>query len=356
MGLLKHIGKKAGGRAKATMGYITASFCFLLIIGNVAAFIFFPRIASPIAVLLSNIITILLMLIAIKPLNALIQSDFEEKAQELLEKAKEEEAMREKIAKLENENRDLSSRLDTANQTAGIIPSMNYSFKVETMTYEKSGYIVKEEPLERFTKDPAYKIADKKGLGDRLSKWMDNLAHPGSKKILYIGKYYVRASIGIDFTKIKFSAAGDAVVFYGVRFTKLNDLAVNREDDDVYRCLLLNEDEFGTSINKSDVYRDFAEEYSRLRSEEADKALEGEVDRLCEHYTAVFRKNLSQRFPNVEFCDSIEDSTATWYSLKEHVQDKRVLSIASNMFLMADVMSGSLEAPAALPALGEKAI
>ena len=57
----------------------------------------------------------------------------------------------------------------------------------------------------------------------------------------------------------------------------------------------------------------------------------------------MFRENLSQRFPAVAFCDSIDDSTASWFSLKEHLHDGRILGIASNMFLMADVMSDSLK-------------
>ena len=331
-------------KARLTLAYIMAGLCLLLIVGNVAAFLSLPKIAAPIAVLLSNIITVLLMLLAIRPLSTLIQKEFENKADELALKAREQEELKERISTLESENRELTSRLDTVSQTSGLPTNVNFSFKVETMTYDKSGYIVKEEPLSRFLEDPAYKLADKKGLGDRISRWFDNnITHPGEKKVLYIGKYYIKASIGIDFTKIKFSLRGESIILYGVRFTKLNDLAIERSPEDVNHCWLLNDNEFETSINGAEFYREFTEEYARLRALEADEALEQEVDNLCNHYTAVFRENLCQRFPAVEFCDSIDDSTASWYSLKEHMQDGRILGIASNMFLMADVMSDSLQ-------------
>ena len=341
MGLFK---KKNADRARGTLAYIMAGLCLVLIIGNVAAFLMMPRIAAKLAILLSNAVTILLMLIAIRPLNTLIQKEFDSKADELARKVQEEKEMQDRIASLESENRELTSRLDTVSQTSGLPTNVNFSFKVETMTYDKSGYIVKEEPLERFLEDPAYKIADKKGLGNRISRWIDDkINHPGEKKVLYIGKYYIKASLGIDFTKIKYSLKGDSIIFYGVRFTKLNDLAIERSPEDVNHCWLLSDNEFETSINRAEFYRDFTEEYARLRAMEADKALEQEVDNLCNHYTTVFRENLQQRFPAVTFCDTIDDSTASWYSLKEHIQDGRILGIASSMFLMADVMSDSMQ-------------
>ena len=76
---------------------------------------------------------------------------------------------------------------------------------------------------------------------------------------------------------------------------------------------------------------------------DADMALEKELEILCEKYTEVFRANLTDRFPRIEFCDSIDESSDTWYSLKDHIQDPRVLPIVSNMLLMADVLSGTTD-------------
>ncbi len=332
--------KSALDKSKLATSYALTALCALLIAANVGAFLFFPKVAAPLAIVLSNVVTVLLMLVAVRPINSLIQKGFNDKAKELVEKEREEQELRDKVTALENRNRELESRLDTWAQTSSVPTAVNFTFKVETMTFDKTGYIVKEEPLERFMADPVYKLSDKKGVFDRLSKWMDDLAHPGMKKVLYIGKYYIKASIGIDFTKIKFSVDGGALTFSGVKFTKLNDLAIQADPDEVSHCWLLNEDVDGyTTINQNDVYREFTEIYARIREQEADKALEGEVEGLCEHYTAIFRSNLAERFPGIGFCDNIEESTATWYSLKEHFQDERIYPVASNMFLMADVLS-----------------
>ena len=93
----------------------------------------------------------------------------------------------------------------------------------------------------------------------------------------------------------------------------------------------------------SAFYREFTEVYSRLMEKDADMALEKELEILCEKYTEVFRANLTDRFSGIEFCDSIEESSDTWYSLKDHIQDPRVLPIVSNMLLMADVLSGTTD-------------
>ena len=68
-----------------------------------------------------------------------------------------------------------------------------------------------------------------------------------------------------------------------------------------------------------------------------------ELEILCERYTEVFRANLTDRFQGIEFCDSIEEASDTWYSLKDHIQDPRVLPIVSNLLLMADVLSGTID-------------
>ena len=344
MGLfMKRSVKSAMDKGKLATTYALTALCALLIAANVGAFLFFPKVAAPLAIVLSNVVTVLLMLVAVRPINSLLQKSFNDKAKELIEKEKEEQELREKLTALENRNRELESRIDTWAQTASVPTNVNFTFKVETMTFDKTGYIVKEDPLEKFMSDPVYKLSDKRGVFDRLSKWMDDLAHPGNKRVLYIGKYYIKASIGIDFTKIKFSVDGGSLTFSGVRFTKLNDLAIDADPDEVSHCWLINDEQGYITINQNDIYREFTEIYARIRAEEADKALENEVEGLCEHYTAVFRSNLVERFPGIGFCDNIEDSTATWYSLKEHFQDERIYPVASNMFLMADVLSGYID-------------
>lgn len=326
---------------KDIKAYFVTGACFLLIACNVAVFLFIPKVMLPLAVILSNAITVLLMLLAALPINTIVRREFAKKAAQLQEEQKEEQALRDRVKELESRNKELESRMDTWAQTASVPSSVNLSFKLETMTYDKSGYIVKEEPLTRFLEDPAYKLADKKGILDKLTQWMDSLSHPGERKVLYIGKYYIKASIGIDFTSIKFSVQEGVLTFFGVRFTKLNDLAIVRDDDEVSHCWLLNENSDGTTINQSEFYREFTEVYAEYREKEAQEVLEKEVEALCNRYTEVFRSNLCGRFPGIAFCDHIEHSPDTWYSLKEHLQDPRVFPIASNMLLMADVLSGT---------------
>ena len=342
MGLfIKQTVRKALDKKKMVTSYLLTALCVVLVILNVAAFMFFPRIISPLAVVISNAITVLLMLFAIQPINNLIQNEFARKARELADNEAHERQLTERVISLENRNRELSSRIDTWSQTAANPANVNLTFKVETMTYDKSGYIVKEEPLDRFLSDPAYKLPDKKDMIDRIATWVSDLVRPGKKKVLYIGKYYVKASIGLDFTKIKYSVGenGD-LTLYGVRFTKLNDLAIKRDEGDVNHCWLLSEDGENVSINNSELYADFRQVYASARAQETDRTLEGEVESLCRNYTDAFRTNLKARFPGLSFCDKIEDTDATWYSLKENIANERMRTIASNMFLMADALGG----------------
>ena len=342
MGLfIKDTVRAALEKKKVTASYLITAVCAILVAANIGLFLLFPRIVAPIAIVISNIITITLMLFAIQPINNLIQSAFEKKAHALVEKESEEKQLKERLAVLEGRNRELESRIDTWSQTAGAPSDVQLTFKVETMTYDKTGYIVKEEPLDRFLSDPAYKLPGKKDMIDRISTWVDDRLHPGKKKVLYIGKYYVKASVGIDMSKIKYSVGENgALTLYGVRFGKLNDLAIKRDENDVNRCLLINEDGENISINQSELYTDFIEVYSAKRAKETDAALEGEVETLCSSCTEAFRNNLTARFPGISFCDSIECTDATWYSLKENFSNDRIRSIAVNILLMADALGG----------------
>lgn len=328
---------------KVAASYFITGVCLFLIACNVGLFVFIPHLLLPLAVILSNAITVVLMLVALRPINRLMEREYAKKAEELAARRQEETALRERVVELESANRELERKIDSWTQAAGVPANVNLSFKIETMTYDKSGYIVKEEPLERFLEDPAYGLSNKNGLMDRLGKWLDSVSHPGERKVLYIGKYYIKASIGIDFTRIKFSVRDGVLTLFGVRFSKLNDLAIVRDEDEVNHCWLLNDGLDGTSINRSEFYREFTEVYAEYREQEAHEALEREILGLCDRYTAVFRSNLAGRFPGIAFCDHIEDSTATWYSLKDHMQDSRVFPIASNMLLMADVLSGTTD-------------
>ena len=232
MGLfISRAAKMTVDKSKMATSYFLTGACFFLIACNAGLFIFLPNLLAPLAIILSNAITVILMLVALRPINRLLKHEFEKKAEELVARRQEEIALRERVSELETANQELERKIDSWAQTAGVPANLNLSFKVETMTYDKSGYIVKEEPLERFLEDPAYGLTGKNGLMDRFEKWMDSVSHPGERKVLYIGKYYIKASIGLDFTRIKFSVQDGVLTLFGVRFTKLNDLAIVRDED-----------------------------------------------------------------------------------------------------------------------------
>ena len=79
----------------------------------------------------------------------------------------------------------------------------------------------------------------------------------------------------------------------------LNDLARTLRSNRYTVSRLLNESFDGITINRSEIYREFTEVYAEYREQEAHEALEKEIEGLCDRYTAVFRTNLSERFPGI---------------------------------------------------------
>lgn len=327
-------------RKKVAVSYTVLGICILLMAVNVGSFIFFPRLMAPLAILLSNAITLILAVIAFRPINALVENLLEKRQQELLEQQQKELELEQKVGLLENRNRELENRLDTRAQTEGMPTDIDFTFKLEQMEYAKKGYVVKEEPLEDFASDDRYKnlIPDVSLFNKMLDSLM--MKEKGVRKVLYIKKYYYKVSIGIDFSRIKFSFADDRILFSGVKFTRLHDISSELEPDpgDIDHCWILNTLDHWAEIKHSTYYDLFKEAYTKMQDAETRDSLESEVDSLCRQYTAIFRKNIQDRFPKAGFVESIEDSDRSWYALREGGSYRMVRDIAANMLLMANVM------------------
>lgn len=344
MGILINDNVKSSlGKGKLIGTYAAVIGCAVLIICNLAFFLSVGKMAVWLAVLLSNALTILFLLVAFRPISTLLQKEFSRKAHELLEKEKEETAMKERITELENQNRELESRLDTWSQTAGMPANVILTSKVETMAFNKSGYIVKEEPLEQFKSDPQYGLQDKKGFMGQISRFMESITNPGEKRVLYIGKYYASASLGLDFSKIRFATLKDTLYLYGINISKLHDLPTSESPFDVNHCWLVSGDsEEEITLNQSGEYKEFLDTYRNERLRETAEGLEQELSGLCQQYTESFRNSLVRRFPGIVFRDTL-DTDLTWLPLGEHLRDERINNVATNMFLIANSVNGFFE-------------
>lgn len=328
-------------RKKVVASYTVLAVCILLMAVNVGCFIFFPRLMAPLAILLSNAITLILAVVAFRPINALVEKLLEKRQQELLEQQEKEVALERKVDQLESRNRELESRLDTRAQTEAMPADIDFTFKLEQMEYAKKGYVVKEEPLDAFRSEERFK-----GMIPSVNLWnkmLDTLAmkEQGIRKILYIKKYYYKVSIGIDFSRIKFSFADDQIFFSGVKFTRLHDISSELEADegDIDHCWILNTLDGWAEIKHSAYYDTFKESYARLQDAQTRESLEEEVESLCQQYTAIFRRSIQSRFPQVAFVESIDDSDRSWYALREGGSYRMVRDIAANMLLLTNVIN-----------------
>ena len=120
MGLfIKKKTKAALDRKKVVVSHVVLAVCILLMAINVGGFIFFPRLMAPMSILLSNAITLILAIIAFRPINALIENLLEKRQQELLEQQQIEHELEQKVDLLESRNRELENKLDTRAQTEG---------------------------------------------------------------------------------------------------------------------------------------------------------------------------------------------------------------------------------------------
>ena len=313
--------------------------CFLLVAVNVAFFLLFPRLVSGLAIVLSNAVTLVLTILAFKPINDWLQADLLERQQQLFAKLEKDRELERKVESLEQENRLLTDKLDTRSQTAALPMRLDYTFKVEQMEYAKQGYVVKEEEVDALDRDK-FAIPDRKFFETILE---DSLLKEASiRKILYIHKFYYKVSLGIDFRKMMYSVDDGKVLFYGVRFEKLHDISSEMvpEGGDIDRCEILKVSGDKTEIRQDKEYESLKAQYRQVQAAEVKTGMEEEVDALCSQYTAALHESIRSRFGDrVDFVDSIEDyRDKNWYALKAST-DPAVQEIAANMLMLTTVMN-----------------
>jgi hypothetical protein len=306
---------------------------------NVAFFLLFPRLVSGVAIVLSNIITVILTFLAFKPINDWLQADLLERQQELIAKLEKDRELERKVEALELENRELSDKLDTRSQTGALPVHIDYTFKVEQMEYAKQGYVVKEEEIGSLDRD-RFEVPDRKLIDMFLE---DGLGREAAiRKILYIHKFYYKVSLGIDFRKMMYALDGGQILFYGARFEKLHDISseMQPEGSDIDRCEILKITGDRTEIRQDKVFDTLKAQYREAQAEEVKTGMEEEVGALCNQYTAALHESIKSRFGDrVGFVDSIEDHRdKNWYALKAST-DASVQEIAANMLMLTTVMN-----------------
>lgn len=332
--------KYALGRKRNVKNSLWIAACFLLVGANVCFFLFFPHLLSSVAIVLSNVITLILTFLAFKPLNSWLQDSLMERQQALIEKMEKDRELEKKVEVLEQENRTLSDKLDTRVQTGALPVHIDYTFKVEQMEYAKQGYVVKEEEVDALDREQ-FNIPDRKFFETILE---DSLLKEASiRKILYIHKFYYKVSLGIDFSKIMYAQDENGVVlFNGVRFRKLHDITSEMEPEhgDIDRVEILKIAGDKTEIRQDKEYEPLKEQYRNARAQEVKAGMEEEVSALCNQYTAALHESIKSRFGDrVDFVDSIEDHRdKNWYSLKGS-SDPTVHEIAGNLLMLTTVMN-----------------
>ena len=325
MGLL--IKKNIAGLVEKTgllKSRLCVAGCALLVLCNILGFTLLVEGASALFLIISNALT--------------------KKQAELDSK----QALEKRIEALERENNELVGKLDTRHQTTDMASNISFTLKLEKMEFAKKGYIVKENDLESLMADQKYQdMIPAKGGWTKMMEFL-KLKDKGQRKILYIKKAYYKASIGIDFGKIKYAIDGDYIYFAGARFSKLHDISSELEHDpqDIERMIILNETDNEVKVENDPEYGEFIKAYSTVQESQTKEAIETDVEAICSQYTSVLQSNLAKKFKFIRFVrdEEVLGSTLTWYALSEGAADRQVSVVASNMLMLADVIQQTTEA------------
>ncbi len=329
--------------------------CMLLLVGNIVIFSYLgsaTMVPTFLTVIVSNIVTALITFAIYKPINKIIEEEVQEKLNEesnaqlkLMEERNELLLQKQHLEKVaeerENKIRSLESELDTARQYKSISADAKAVLKLETMEYEKEGYIVKEEFVRG--SDIGREI-------EKDSPWKLQFNDKGEQKILYIKKFHEKATIGIDLAKIRFCRHDGLIYLEGVRVVNLHpEMTVRTDGDEMERCMILNvEDDEPKSINHASKYDWYKNEFIRRQHDMLDYEFQQEVRKICTTYSLVIRENLANKFPSIRFVDdkienAIDISNEPIFQLNA-TTDNNLLEVSNSIVLIANTITGGSQA------------
>lgn len=304
------------------MNSLKLIFCLFLFFANIALFLLVPGFLSPLAVVLSNCITLIIAFFAMKPLyNALknesqtLKEETAQKEFEALKKQEEIESLRKKINELEDQ-------IDTIEQVGYMPGNVNLTSKWICMEDLKSGYIVKElninELPDDITQPAAYQLLR---IGQNYNK------------VLYIHKYDNKVQIILDFQQIEYANDGDKLLLYGADI-KQGDTVLSGDNnaDSIERCLLLADRDgkvvAAKSIEMDADFKQFTTSFTKKQQQELDYGIKVEISKLGECATQKLHSLIEEKFKGrVQFVQEKRESLE-WHYLST-AQDKRALMVGS---------------------------
>ena len=320
------------------MKKLLLAVCIAAIAAGILFPLFLPHMVPVPVLVLTNLACVVLTAAVMRPAGLFMRKYVARREKEIYTRLRREEEMKEKLAALEREKRDLENRLDTRAQAGSMPSEVNFTFKLEQMEYARKGYIVEEEPLEAYDSDPAFaQVLPRPGAAGRLLGKL-GLSANGASKVLFIKKYYYKTSIGLDFSKIKYSFDGDRLLLSGVRYTQLHDISGEMERDrgDIRHCWITDAE--GRRIVGSRTGEAFKKAYEEFQDYLAREEMASDATLLCEEYTKAFRESLRNRYENLDFVEGIEDSDRSWTALRDGTPDSRIAETASYMLALSDII------------------
>ena len=266
---------------------------------TIAAGAYFSYLLPAGAVIISSIVCIMFAALAFKPTGKILKAEIAKRQHEQEQQMQELQQIKEKNEQLVKENKELSDKIDIRNQISTAQSALKYTFKLELLEFENKGYIVKEDYLD----DLEINI-EKPGWLKSL--WPDK----GTKKILFITKFYNKVSIGIDFTKIRYCYNDEKLSFYGVKFTVDHpDLSseMERDRNDIDLCEVVSVSENGRrEIRNDDRFNELKRWYREKQLLMIKDQNRYDARDICSAYTRILHESLKERFPNIDFVDSAD--------------------------------------------------
>ena len=262
----------------------------LLIAVNVSVALTASILLPPVAIVSSNVVTVLLSLLLVRPVSNILrhseESALEDKVRQRIEE-REKDAL---VARLGHQVDELLGRIRTLEQSAATPSYCRTVARLERFHVEKDGYRVNEYTWDDFLRTTETDWEET----ETMLPWKSNPREEW--RVLTAWRFRYKASIGIDLGEIRIGQRDNKILLSGLRFSRFHEtVAISEGDEDIEVCEIVDHKKKRIELksnSKFDEKRDLfiSRKVGELRDEE-----NAALDRECEASTQRLRQLFEQQ-------------------------------------------------------------
>lgn len=262
----------------------------LLVAVNISIAVTTSFVMSPVAIVTSNIVTVLLSLLLVKPVGNILrhteEKELDSKVRQRIEE-KEKDALVERLGRQVD---DLLGRIRALEQSAAAPSYCKTVARLERFHIEKDGYRVNEYSWNDFLQTTGTEWEET----ETMLPWKSN---PSDEwRVLTAWRFRYKASVGIDLGEIRIAQQDNKILLSGLHFSRFHETAaLSHEGGDIEVCEIVNHKKERIEIKSNSKFDEKRGLFVSRKLDELKSQEDALLDQECAASTARLKSLIEQQ-------------------------------------------------------------